>query len=574
MIERLRKAFRVVPLSPEADAEQRQEEAEINRGRLQILLPFMIVVNLVHVVLYYLAMGLGLDELWNVSADILRWADGLYWVHLITALVALVPAVALYLVPKPTPRWLGPAAGLVYQLHAAAVTGVDQLNTGTVLPYIGYTLVNAVTVAMTPRQSIVFYGLSTVAFMVALTLGQPDPVLRSAVMPSGPSVMVPGVMIAWFFHQSRRRDFYFRRTIAAQRVELERLNGELRETVEEQVVSLKARAEEVERLNLALRERVRDRSRALAAALGKLAEHEAPAPASLEGTVLAGRYLLGRRLGAGGMGVVHEAEDLETGDPVAVKVIRHRERVTKAVLARFLREVETAATIEHPAVVRMHQVDVTPDGVLFQVQELVRGRPLSEVLDRGSGRLGCSQGLRILVTLCSALEAAHAQGVVHRDVKPSNLMLVDGDPGVKLLDFGIARPQGEELASLTATGAVIGTPAFMAPELWEGEVAGPAADVYAVGVTAVRMLTGRLPRLRGGFGELSLDDGLPAELVGLLRRCLDVNPEARPSAAELVLAFGALEVRTPVPEEGFDDGFGAGSASDEGEVETHLTWGD
>lgn len=565
MIDRVREILRGVPLDPEAEQALREEEAELNRSRLRVLTPLMIGVNLVHVGLYFVADAFDLAERWGVSEQVLRWADGLFWAHLLTALAAVVPTVLFFRLPKPLPAWVGVLPGLVYQLHAAAVTGIDQLNTGTVLPYVGYSLVNAVTVVMRPSQAIVVYGLGTVAFVVALTLGQPDPVARSAVMPTGPSILVPSVIIAWFFHQARRRDFTFRRTIAAQRVELERLNGELRQTVEEQVVSLQQRADEVERLNQALRERVRDRSRALAAALGRLAEHEQPAARSLEGTLLVGRYLLGSRLGAGGMGVVHQAEDLESGASVAVKVIRQRERITREVLARFLREVETASAIEHPAVVRMHQVDVTPDGVLFQVQELVRGRPLSEVLDEGSGRLPLSRALPLLVTLCSALEAAHAAGVVHRDVKPSNVMLVDGPPGLKLLDFGIARPRGDELATLTATGAVLGTPAFMAPELWEGEPAGSAADIYAVGVCAVRMLTGSLPRLRGA-DQISLDEGLPGELVGWVQRCLAGEPASRPSAAELVLALGAIEVPA-------DEGWSLDETNEpDEEVQTHLTW--
>lgn len=555
LLERLRVATAGVELTDEQLATLTREEAELNRWRLQRLTPLMIVMNLAHVALLAPGSPLGL----SMSPELRWWADGLFATHLGTALVAMVPLTLLYVLPRPTPSWLGPATALVYQLHAAVIAGVDQLNHGTVAPYVAYALVNVVVVAMTVRQAVVFFGISTVVFVASLFAFQPDPVAIAAVFPTGPSVMIPGISIVWFLQNNRRKDFYFKATIARQRADLERLNGQLAETIDDQVVSLRARADEVERLNTQLREQVRDRSRALAAALGKLAEHEQPTMDALTGRVLAGRYRVGARIGAGGMGIVHEGVDERTDLVVAIKVIRHREHVSPAMVARFLREVETTALLKHPAIVRMLHVDVTEDGVLFQVQELVRGTTLAARLARGP--LPQAEACKVLVVLCEALQSAHEAGIVHRDIKPGNVMLVHEAPHVKLLDFGIAKLAASATGALTRTGAVIGTPAFMAPELWEGAEASVSTDVYAVGVTAIQMLTGSLPRMRVGFEVDSLDDALPAALATTLRRCLHDDPAMRPTAAELVDAFQV--------EEPWDDGWG--EVQDE-EVQTHLTW--
>lgn len=555
--ERLEHLWTPVVLTDEQEERLRSEAMAVNRWRLQRVLPLMIVMNLFHVAFLTPDSPIG----HTFPPELTQWADGLYWVHAITAVVALVPLALALLVRRPLP-WLGAFGVLVYQLHAAAIAGVDQLNHGTVAPYVGYAIVNTVLVALTVRQAFVVYLTSTFAFWGAIVVMQPDPLVRATVMPTGPSVLVPVICLTWFLASTRRREFWFRETIAQQGLDLQRLNGQLKETVDDQVVSLRHRAEEVERLNRKLVAQVKDRSQALARALGQLAEHEVPV--CLEGRLIAGRFAIGEMLGAGGMGVVHAATDMDSGEDVAVKFLRRFGSVSAAVLARFLREVELGASVVHPGVVRMLHVDVTDDGVLFQVQERVYGETLQAHLER-RGALSEAEAFPLLTTLCEGLAAAHARGVVHRDVKPANMMLVPGPPGLKLLDFGIAKVAATN--DLTATGAMVGTPAFMAPEQWDGRDIGPPVDVYAVGVTALRMLTGRLLRSTGTLENFSLDGDLTKDVAALLRACLSDEPTDRPTAASLAVSFTALvpcdQPIAPAPVGAFDD-----------DVATHLTFGE
>ncbi|MCB9670479.1 MAG: serine/threonine protein kinase [Alphaproteobacteria bacterium] len=522
----LREAFRGVVLSDDQRDRLDREERELNQWRLRWILPLMILMNAAHV--FFLMRGTLTEG--SIPVGLEDWTRGLLAVHAVTGLVALVPLALAYLLREPG-RWLGPLAALVYQLHAAAVAGVDQLNHGTVAPYVAYALVNVVVVAMRPLEAVVVFAAGTAGFLWALEVMQPDSVARAATLPTGPSVLVPAVCISWFLHNSRRKNLFFRDTIAAQGQALEELNQNLQARVDEQVASLVQRSREVEALNEQLQEKVRDRSRELSAALDRLAQHEPVAPPITIGSVLAGRYELGTPIGQGGMGIVHRGVDSRTGEPVAIKVIRGG-GMSPMALVRFLREVETAASVRHPAIVRMLHVDVTEDGLPFQVQELVEGQTLATWLDR-LGVLDPAVVLHVLAGLCDALAAAHAQGVVHRDVKPANLVLVPSGPGLKLLDFGIAKLSRPVSERLTVTGAMVGTPAYMGPELWEGTgEATPASDVFAVGVTVVRALTGVLPRAYLGQSE-RLELGVPDEVRAAVERCLDSRPEARPGAGEL-----------------------------------------
>jgi serine/threonine protein kinase len=223
---------------------------------------------------------------------------------------------------------------------------------------------------------------------------------------------------------------------------------------------------------------VRSRSTELSHALARLATRRSGAD-TLRGTLIGGRFRLGDLLGAGGMGAVYAGVDTSTGAPVAVKVIPARSAGHLDGLHRFLREARVAAAITHPAVVRMLHVDVSEDGLFFQVQELVNGETLTAVLHTGA-RPSAPAAARLVSVLCSALAAAHAEGVVHRDVKPSNIMLTEAAPGLRLVDFGISKLAGDEFVEeVTRVGAVLGTPAYMSPEQRAGspDLAG-SSDVY------------------------------------------------------------------------------------------------
>jgi serine/threonine protein kinase len=216
----------------------------------------------------------------------------------------------------------------------------------------------------------------------------------------------------------------------------------------------------------------------------------APGAASpgVDSTLVLGRYRLLRRLGAGAFGIVWMGHDERLDREVAVKVLP-RERI---VGGRFEREARAAARLSHPGIVTLYEAAVDDDGA-YLVSELVRGATLHSLL--AEGRLSDRDIVAIAISLCDALIHAHAQGIIHRDVKPSNILVPERPSSqahpAKLTDFGVARVIGGD--SLTRTGDVIGTAAYMAPEQAEGREAGPGADLYALALVAYEALTGVNP---------------------------------------------------------------------------------
>ena len=206
------------------------------------------------------------------------------------------------------------------------------------------------------------------------------------------------------------------------------------------------------------------------------------APESLDG------YTLIRELGRGGMGVVYEVHDPRLDRRLALKLVLDHEADAEALL-RFRRESELLARIKHPHVLRIHQVGASSSGPYF-VSELVEGEPLDQLTKR-SGALPPEQAARLIRDLASATAALHTAGVIHRDLKPGNVVLrPDGSP--VLIDFGLASdPQAQRL---TVTGTILGTPCYMSPEQAMGESAiGPPSDVYALGAMLFALLAGRAP---------------------------------------------------------------------------------
>ncbi|HSY51355.1 MAG TPA: serine/threonine-protein kinase [Thermoanaerobaculia bacterium] len=194
------------------------------------------------------------------------------------------------------------------------------------------------------------------------------------------------------------------------------------------------------------------------------------------------RYRLQRELARGGMGVVHEAEDIELGRRVAIKVLAS-ELASEDAVERMRSEARTIAGLEHPGIVPLHDVGLLPDGRLWYAMKLVRGRRLDEL------QASTPERLRVFLRICEAVAFAHANGIVHCDLKPENVML--GDFGeVLVMDWGLARAQGADDA------LVAGTPGFMAPEQERGEAAliGPSTDVYALGAILRTLLHRKIPR--------------------------------------------------------------------------------
>jgi serine/threonine-protein kinase len=260
------------------------------------------------------------------------------------------------------------------------------------------------------------------------------------------------------------------------------------------------------------------------------------------GTVLASRYRLDERVGGGGMGEVWRSTDQVLERTVAVKMMR-QELVEEAGFAeRFLAEARTMAAIKHPGVVAVHDYR-GDESVAFLVMEYVEGEALARRLHR-FGRLDPTRTMRLVAQAADALHAAHEKGVVHRDIKPGNLLVTAADT-VVLTDFGIARSAAS--TPLTATGAVVGTPSYLAPEQVLGNPATPRSDVYALGVVAYECLAGRRPfdgdnpfeiamkRLREPPPTLVVD--VPPAVLAVLERTLAADPDQRwQSAAELAAA--------------------------------------
>jgi len=257
------------------------------------------------------------------------------------------------------------------------------------------------------------------------------------------------------------------------------------------------------------------------------------------------RYRLLRRLGAGGFGVVWLAHDERLDRVVAVKRIATHDA---AAGTRAEREAKAAARLQHPGIVALYESG-RDDGAVYLVSELVRGRTLGALLEEGA--LSDRDVVRVGVALCDALGHAHGRGVVHRDVKPGNIMVPDrphdGAGVAKLTDFGVARIAGEDV--LTRTGDVVGTLAYMAPEQAEGRDAGAEADLYALALVLYEALAGVNPVRGRGAGSTARRVGarlpalgrlrrdLPLDLCGAIDRAVLPRPEQRGTIEDLRLAL-------------------------------------
>ena len=268
-------------------------------------------------------------------------------------------------------------------------------------------------------------------------------------------------------------------------------------------------------------------------------------------TEVAGRYRLEGRLGAGGMSTVFRATDTVLERPVAVKLLAEHLAEDEAFVARFRREALAVARLQHPNVVQVF--DSGEDEASqrhFIVMEYVDGPSCADLL-REHRRLEIERTVAILRDACHGLDYAHRAGVVHRDVKPGNLLVASEAGITKLADFGIAL--AAEQTRITQVGSVLGTAAYLSPEQARGEQSGAASDIYSLGVCAYQFLTGRLPHDYGSLTELALKQQeevvepiathrpeVPPELDRAVRLCLCREPEERyESALELATALEA-----------------------------------
>jgi serine/threonine-protein kinase len=263
------------------------------------------------------------------------------------------------------------------------------------------------------------------------------------------------------------------------------------------------------------------------------------------GQVIAQRYRIQRLLGKGGMGAVYLADDEVLGELVALKVISSAFASDEAaMITRFRREAAAARKVSSPAVIRIHDLGEARPGLLYLSMEYFAGRTLAEVISQ-RGIVPLEDARDILKQIATGLEAAHAAGVIHRDLKPSNVLV--GERGaVKLIDFGLATTSMAD--GLTATGAILGTPHYMAPEQVRGKNVDARSDIYALGALAYHLVCGRPPfsgdnAIAIGFAHLSeppppprqLRKDVPANLEAAILGALAKNPDDRPATARAFL---------------------------------------
>jgi len=556
----------VPALEPGLEEPFEDEIAAQNRRRLLVVAAPVLLMHVVHVVLYRTTDAQRLV----LRPEVARWGDAVALVHAITFVITAGMTVALLRWGKSRAgRWFAPICVLTYLVHGAVIAGVDQISTASgVAPFIGFCLFMGVVITLRPAIALGAYAVAAVVFVEAILRMQPSPTLRTALLPNGLSIVLVSLVMSWMLYASRRREFAGQATIQKQRKVLAELNAGLERRVQEQVSEIVTRATEVDQLNAQLQAQVRERSTELSMALAKLAEQRDGGGRLRPGLVLGGRFEIAELLGEGGMGAVYAGVDRTTRSRVAIKIVQARSSVQLDALHRFLREATAAATVAHPAIVRVLHVDVSEDGMLFQAQELVKGVTLQSVLEEGKA-WEPGRGARLGSVLCEALAAAHARGIIHRDVKPSNVMLTPEPPGLKLLDFGIAklydRPRGPDQRTETGTGSILGTPAYMAPEQVEGTKELTAAvDVYAVGLVLFVLLAGRHPfdeKTPWGIAYShmcvdapdlrTLSPAIPAALSAIVGECLRKEPEGRPTAADLakrLRPFAGVEPHGPFDE--------------------------
>ncbi|HEV8380057.1 MAG TPA: serine/threonine-protein kinase [Gemmatimonadales bacterium] len=266
---------------------------------------------------------------------------------------------------------------------------------------------------------------------------------------------------------------------------------------------------------------------------------------SLSNQILDARYQVMKKLGEGGMSYVYLAKEVSSGETVAIKVLSPRLASDKSSVERLRREAGLAMRLDHPNVCRILRLGESEDGLIYLVMPFLKGELLSEREVRG-GPMDITLGVTLLKQMCAGLHHAHELQIIHRDLKPENVMLVPDDGGgaehAVVMDFGLAKERRADpaIAKLTATGIILGTPEFMSPEQIRGRPLDARSDIYALGIVAFEMFTGKLPfqgrnaqemmiaRLRSQPIPIrSLRSDVPDPLEKALTKALQTNPDDR-----------------------------------------------
>jgi len=266
---------------------------------------------------------------------------------------------------------------------------------------------------------------------------------------------------------------------------------------------------------------------------------------SLSNQILDARYQVMKKLGEGGMSYVYLAKEISSGETVAIKVLSPRLASDKSSVERLRREAGLAMRLDHPNVCRILRLGESEDGLIYLVMPFLKGELLSDREVRG-GPMDMTLGVTLLKQMCAGLHHAHELQIIHRDLKPENVMLVpDDDGGVEravVMDFGLAKERRADpaIAKLTATGIILGTPEFMSPEQIRGKPLDARSDIYALGIVAFEMFTGKLPfqgrnaqemmiaRLRSQPVPIrSLRSDVPDAVEKALSKALQTSPDDR-----------------------------------------------
>ncbi|MEO6727001.1 MAG: protein kinase, partial [Blastocatellia bacterium] len=284
-----------------------------------------------------------------------------------------------------------------------------------------------------------------------------------------------------------------------------------------------------------------------------------PASGALAGRMLDQKYYLESKLGVGGMGTVYRARRLMIGDTAAVKVLHPEQMADSTAVERFRREAQTAARLKHPNVVTVYDFGVSKDGLAYLVMELAEGESLGRLIEQ-QGMLPEATAAEIIRQVCAAMDEAHRQGVVHRDIKPDNILVrtMPNEIHVKVLDFGIAAVRDITVSKLTRTGSILGTPYYMSPEQCLGEELDGRSDIYGLGIVLFEMLTGVVPfnsptptavvvqQVNQAPPLLrTLNANISTAVEAVVLRALEKQREARPQTAgdlerELIAAINGM----------------------------------
>lgn len=249
-----------------------------------------------------------------------------------------------------------------------------------------------------------------------------------------------------------------------------------------------------------------------------------------------GRYQIIKEIGKGSMGVVFQSHDPNLDIQVALKVLRHDRVVSEAFVKRFLSEAKVLGRLDHPNIVRVYNVDEA-EGTVYIAMEFIEGEPLNEVMLKK--RFSPEEIIEFGITVAEALDYANQKGIVHRDVKPSNI-LVRPDGRLKITDFGIARIEDPEGHQQTQAGEILGTPAYMSPEQVESKPVDGRSDLFSLGIILYELSTGKRPfkgeNLASVFNSIikespaqirEMAPSIPEELSGIIMKCLEKSPDAR-----------------------------------------------